>query len=371
MNRIIMARSNHVDPDSRVEKEANSLAKAGYQVTLLTWDRSENYWIKSDKKRLNDSVVTRISFGARAEFGVGMKSLFPYIKFQISLFFWLLKNRKEYDICHFCDFDTALTGSYACKLVKKKYVFDIFDYLSTNAVTVFQKIIERKENRIINRADATIICTEQRKAQIKKSRPKNLVVVHNSPEVISVEKSEKNKGTKIKIVYVGILQDYRLIKEMIHAVSTMPRIELHIGGFGKYEKFVEDASRKCNNIIYYGKLSYDKTLQLENSCDLMTAIYDPMVENHKYAAPNKFYEGLYLGKPLVMVKGTGMSEIIEKEKIGVLIDYSEQGFIDGINELIMKQSEWEKMKKRMKELYIQKYSWNEMENRLLKLYSEF
>ena len=34
----------------------------------------------------------------------------------------------------------------------------------------------------------------------------------------------------------------------------------------------------------------------------MTAIYDPNISNHYYAAPNKFYEALMLGKPLIMVK---------------------------------------------------------------------
>ena len=40
IKKIVIARSNAVEPDSRVEKEANSLAKAGYDVTILAWDRS-------------------------------------------------------------------------------------------------------------------------------------------------------------------------------------------------------------------------------------------------------------------------------------------------------------------------------------------
>lgn len=57
----------------------------------------------------------------------------------------------------------------------------------------------------------------------------------------------------------------------------------------------------------------------------MTAIYDPKVPNHRYAAPNKFYEALMLGKPIVMAKNTGFDEIIEENNIGCLIEYSKSG----------------------------------------------
>ena len=100
----------------------------------------------------------------------------------------------------------------------------------------------------------------------------------------------------------------------------------------------------------------------------MTAIYDPMIGNHKYAAPNKFYEGLMLGKPLIMVKGTGMSEVVEKNNIGVLIDYNKAGVREGIRRLVNKKNEWDSISVKMKNIYEKRYSWNIMEKRLLKLY---
>lgn len=369
MKRIVIVRSNNVDPDSRVEKEANSLAVAGYAVTLLTWNRSSNYKMKVDKKSLQDITVTRVSFGVKATFGEGAKNLIPYLKFQCRLFNWLIKNRNYYDICHFCDFDTANVGSIACRFVRKKYVFDIFDYLSTDAHSLWQNLIKKREDYLINHADATIICTEQRRKQIAGCEPNNLTVIHNSPAYIPLIKSiSKRRDEKIRIVYVGILMEGRLLKEMVHEISRMPNVELHIGGFGKYEAFMEDQATKYNNIFYYGKLSYDKTLALEAECDLMTAIYDPKIGNHRFAAPNKFYEALFLGKPLIMVEDTGMSNVVVQEDIGTLIEYSTDGFRFGVKHLIDRKSEWEQMSQRMKQLYKEKYSWVEMERRLIQLY---
>ena len=158
--------------------------------------------------------------------------------------------------------------------------------------------------------------------------------------------------------------------KVIEAVSARDDIELHIGGFGKLEGYVREMADTCGNIYFYGKIPYARTLALEQSCHIMLALYDPEVPNHLYAAPNKFYEALTLGKPVMMVKGTGMSRVVEDFDLGELIGYSKEEFMLGIDKLLSRRAEWESMSKRMKKLYRDSYSWEKSENTLLKLYSE-
>ena len=251
---------------------------------------------------------------------------------------------------------------------KKRIIFDIFDYLSTDATNILKKTIKRMENHIINSADATIICTEKRKNQIAGTHPRKLAIIHNTPKKII--SNFKNPETKTKLVYVGILQDFRLLKEMLEVISKRSDCELHIGGFGKYEKFFLEASKTYDNIFFYGKLSYNETLKLEKKCDIITAIYDPKIGNHIYAAPNKFYEALMLGKPLIMVKNTGMSEIVSDNEIGVCIDYTAESLNEGINILISKKSQWQEISNKMIKIYDKEYSWDVMEVKLLELYCD-
>lgn len=251
-------------------------------------------------------------------------------------------------------------------------VYDIFDYLFTytdGKYSYLKKIIVKLQHKIINKADATIICTENRKEQIKGTNPKNLTIIHNTPQqkTFSLSKLNLNKN-KVKIVYVGIFQDGRLLKGLAEVVRKNPKYELHIGGFGKYDKFFKDLALSCSNIIYYGRLSYDKTIELEDSCDIMTAIYDPSIGNHYYAAPNKFYESLMLGKPIIMVSNTGMSSIVKKYDIGELINYDEESLEQAIENLIKRKNEWNKISFKMRTLYKEQYSWEEMERRLIALY---
>lgn len=370
MKKIVIVRSNPIEPDSRVEKEANSLCKLGYEVTLFGWDRENNYIFRKNIKELPDYRVDRFCVGAKAGFGEGLNSLLPFLKFQILLFFWIIKNRKNYDIFHFCDFDTAFTGSKACRILRKTFVFDIFDYLSTDANNTFRRIIKRFEDNIINKANATIICTEKRKYQISQTNPHNLTVIHNSPPEYDGGEKKDGNSNRVRIAYVGVLLEHRLLEELLQVVSELPYVELHIGGFGKYEELVKKYAAENENITFYGKLPYDKTIELERNCDIMTAIYAPYIGNHKYAAPNKFYEALMLGKPLIMVKGTGMSEYIDRYNIGALIDYSKDGLVVGIQDLCHRKNEWEDMSVRMRELYQKNFSWTEMEHRLQELYKK-
>ncbi|BCK00821.1 glycosyltransferase family 4 protein [Anaerocolumna chitinilytica] len=371
---VIFLRSNPVDPDSRVEKEVNTLIKAGFSVTILAWDRSNKYKIKKFELQLRDGLATIYRFGIPSIYGSGFKdNLFPLFNFQLELFSWLFKNKNEYKIIHACDFDTAFVSYICAKIFNKKFIYDIFDYYvdAFHVPGKIKKIIEKLDHKIINSSDGVIICSEKRKEQILGTKPNNLTIIHNSPDLLQNNCNSLNLDiSKIKVVYVGILSENRFLKELSDVIIEKSNCELHIGGFGLLEDYFEEKSKKFKNIKYYGKLSYDKTLELEYNCDIITAIYDPSIKNHKYAAPNKFYEALMLGKPIIMVKNTGMDDIVLENGIGEVIDYNIDSLKYHLDKLISYNKEWANISKKMTDIYNNQYSWNKMEMRLDDLYSK-
>ncbi|WP_423408384.1 glycosyltransferase family 4 protein [Heyndrickxia sp. MSNUG] len=370
--RIVFLRSNPVQPDPRVEKEANSLIKAGHEVSVVAWDRSEKYNVNMSYLDLKNGRAAIYRFGIPAKYGVGIKgNIGPLILFQFRLIQWLLKNREKYDVIHACDFDTAFVSGYLVKILKKKIIYDIFDYYvdAFNVPKILRNFIESRDHKLINSAEGVIICSEKRKEQINGTSPRRLAIIHNSPSFPCFKMSSLALNReKVKIAYIGILSEGRLLKELAEVIINNPGLELHIGGFGSLHEYFHELSSKHSNIIYYGKLEYSKTLELENSCDIVTAIYDPKIPNHYFAAPNKFYEALMLGKPIIMVKNTGMDEIVSKNAIGEVIEYNAISLEKAIENIIKRKTDWPEISIKMKQLYEKNYIWHEMERRLIKLY---
>ena len=345
-------------------------------MTVVGWDRERKY--KSQEETIllqNGQVLPIVRFGIPAVYGGGIKKTLKALRtFQRRLKSWLKTHKDNFDIIHAFDFDTGFVAKGIAKKYKKKLIYHILDFYVDSHPSggrIVRNIVKKAEWSVINFAHTTILCTEKRKEQIVGSKPKKLVVIHNTPKMIegNILDREKAPLKSIKIVYVGIFGEGRLLPELLEVVSENPCFELHIGGFGGLENLIRNFANTNENIFYYGKMAYKDVIELESNCDIMTAIYDPQVLNHKYAAPNKFYESLMLGKPLIMVKDTGWDEIVEKNRIGCLIDYDKEGLKEGlykVKELLNDQE----LRERSQNLYLQEYSWDLMKKRIVTLYGE-
>ena len=374
--RIILLRSTAVMPDPPVEKMASTLITLGHEVKILAWDRDNIYRERTSRKRLTNGEVDIIHFGIPAEYSGGLKNLKALALFELRILRWLMRHHNEYDAIHAFDFDTGFAAMPCCRIFRKKLIYHVLDYYIEGHILsckMLNPIIEFFEIRVINAADATIICTEKRKQQISKALPRKLYVIHNTPEAtIEPDNSFQLHGehNKTKVAYVGVLSRMRLLKETVEAIAQMDSVEMHIGGFGEYEGWIQEAANRFGNIFFYGRLQYGQTLALERQCDIMVAVYDPSIRNHQYAAPNKFYESLMLGKPIIMAQNTGYDEVIRSKDLGILTEYSKDGIVHVIHDLVNRKSDWKTMGERAKRLYDEAYSWRIMQQRIEEIYRD-
>lgn len=374
--KVVFLRSNPVMPDPRVEKEANSLLADGYQIKILAWNREYGEQdVEIGHITLSNGSVPITRFNLQASYGDGMKTLGSLVSFQKWLLSWLWRHRNEYDVIHACDFDTVIPAKICSSLLKKKLVYDIFDYY-VDAFRVPKRLknfVERIDLSIINSADAVIITSEGRRKQIEKAHPKKLCVIHNSPERSVITKEEikcedRGRADRVKLVYVGILGESRFLMEALKIVAESDDMELHIGGFGSHESIIKDYAVRYTNIHFYGRLPYNRALLLEAQCDILFAVYSPEVPNHRYSSPNKLYEAMMLGKPIIVARGSGVDELVQKFQIGKCIDYEEDAFVIAVRELSGDKEFCRKISHKSREIYDQHFSWELMSRRLLELY---
>ncbi len=368
--KVLLIRSTSVLNDSRATKEIQSFLKAGFKVTVLGWDREKRNNV-NEKISIKENCAELHFFNLKCSYAGGMKNIFKMLFFQIWIALKMLVYYKKYNVVHCCDFDTSIFAFFIAKLLKKKFVYDIYDYyVESHNLGHLKKYIENCEIKTINNADLVIICTEQRKKQIFKSLPKKLIVIHNSPDISYNNQNTNNyyNKKKLNICYVGILSENRLLEEVTCEIIKRNDIQLHVGGFGEKTVYFKNMAKKYNNIKYYGSLKYEEVLKLESKCDVLFATYNPNIPNHKYSAPNKVYEAMALDKPIIVCKNTGIDKLICEEKLGIAINYDGKEFIKAIDKI--KNKKFIYNKGNGKKLYSEKYGWKIMEEKLIKSYRD-
>ena len=366
MNKVVIIRSTGIKEDSRTTKLARELANLNYDVTILGWDR-KNQHSENETWEVGNNVIKLKYFKKQSMYGGGIKNLFKMLSFQS----WIKKQVKDLPkgtIIHACDYDTAKPIYKMCKN-KFKLVYDIFDFYS-EAHTLplgLNKFINKEELKIINSADCTIICTEQRIEQIKGSNPKKVVVIHNTPD-IKFDNSANVINDKLKVCFIGALTPDRLLLELVEELPNHPEYEFIFGGLGYYENEIKEAAKNISNLTYLGQMPYDEVLKCEEDCDVLFATYSPLIKNHRYSAPNKFYEAGGLSKPVIVCKGTGIDKLVDEHKTGLTIEYSAKDFFEKLDQLNKDRNLLKQLGENGNNAYNKLFSWEIMKSRIKSLY---
>jgi glycosyltransferase involved in cell wall biosynthesis len=367
---VVVCRSNPIAPDPRVEKEALALVEGGYAVTIVGWDRTARLPVKEYL-----GVIPCHRLPIKAEFASGIHNFPALLRWQWGLLHWLISHRHSYSIVHACDFDT-LIPAIICKLVwGKKIVYDIFDFYADHlrATPIWiKKVIKVLDLELIGWVDTVIITDESRYAQIEKAKVKRSEVIYNTPQDSFVSEEDwyhKRHHFGLKLAYVGLLQEERGLMTILELLAKHPNWSLDLGGFGGDEEKIIRVAQQLGNVRFYGRISYPLALHLYQEADVLFAIYDPTIENHKYASPNKVYEAMMLGKPVIVARGTNVDRIIETENCGLVVEYGNADDLEAaLIELQNDPDLYRKLSRNGRIAYENKYNWTIMRRRLLDLY---
>lgn len=369
MKTILYVRANGIYSDSRATKQITSLLRAGYQVFIVGWDREGN----SEEKCLQvfEKYKTRIKlfmYDYQVKDHVGFKNIDKLYKWLKHVANVLEDHKKEIDLVHACNLDSILFCYKKCRRYGIKVIYDIFDYYIDGHASippVIRPIVERMEINIINSADVTVICTEERREQITKAKPKKVIVIHNTPEVAFL-----NNDIEYDYFYCGTFCIQRLIEETFNEYAQNSDLKIGFAGYGLYKDQAIELDKKFTNFSYLGQIMYKDCLINESKAICLAAIYEPTIRNHRLCAPNKFYESLALGKPVIVCKGTGIDKVVEQHNIGIVINYDVKEFYAAIRKLKSDPNLCKDMGIRARTLYDSKFSWKIMEEILLSAYAE-
>ena len=343
--------SVHGQEDVRIfHKECTSLAKAGYDVYLISVGKTY------DK---NGVHIIGIGKPKSTRFGRILKSSKDVYQAAVKL---------DADIYHFHDPELLHCG---LKLKKsgKKVIFDSHEDVPSQIMyktwiprflRKFISVIYRMyETHVVQQLDAVVAATPHI-AELFKGRCNRIVVINNYPKLDDIKFHDKHFSERESIIcYAGTINDVRGEKVMIDAMRDMDATLVIAGDHQVME---------IEGVRYVGQLNRKDINKLYGQAIVGLCILKP-VENYYYSQPIKIYEYMASGLPYICSDFPSWREVAEESEAGICININDiENIRDVIRMLLTNREKAQSMGRKGREYVINKCNWCNEEKSLLSLY---
>jgi len=323
---ILMLLTNAYDPDPRVRQEALALIGMGYRVRLLAWDRE----LKCPAFECMEGVeVERVFLPSTHGRGTTQLFFYAWLYFKMLWRGW----RTSFDAVHCHDLDTLPLGFVLGKLKRKPIIYDAHesfpDMLEGNIHPAVQRGLVRLENFLIRRIDLLITVGEKLRAHFADRGARHSVVVGNWKRLQDYSHTEEqNRALRqhlgipdgaIAVVCIIQLFKDRKIEELLQAVDECPDVYLVIGGKGALEETVIRAAKKNPRIIYVGFVPGKEIPAYTCAGDVVYYGFDRANPNARFSAPNKLFEALAAGRPLLTGDFGEIADVVREASCGIVL----------------------------------------------------
>lgn len=323
---ILMLLTNAYEPDQRVRQEALALIGLGYRVCLLAWDRD----LKAPASECMEGVEVERVF-LRSAHGRGTTQMFFYAALYLKLLWRGLRMRFDAVHCH--DLDTLPLGFLLGKLKRKPIVYDAHesfpDMLEGSVHSGVRRWLVRLEDFLIRRTDLLITVGEKLRRHFENRGARRSVVVGNwkrlgdfartDAQNLAVRRQLGIPERALVVVCVTQLLKDRKLEELIGALDLCPDVYAIIGGKGVLEDRVKEAAANNPRILYVGLASTRQIADYTCASDVVYYGFDPDNPNARYSAPNKLYEALSAGRPLITGDFGEIADVVRRSNCGVVL----------------------------------------------------
>lgn len=209
---------------------------------------------------------------------------------------------------------------------QRTFRYEVRDLNSAQIEATFLSLfIKNIESFLLKRVDKLILTsTEYYQQYYKHIYHNQYEVVENYPNInFWYDFTRKKRENEFVIGYVGVIRYLPCLKTLIEATKILREKECNIvlkfAGGGAVEELKEFAGTP-SWIEYLGAYDNNTIKAIYQDVDLSFSVYDTAVKNVLYAMPNKFYESILNGIPILVAKGTFLEKRVKEIGIGTSSD---------------------------------------------------
>jgi glycosyltransferase involved in cell wall biosynthesis len=366
---IIHTTISPCDHERRIFNEVISAEKKDYRVKILALKTPG----LPEKDRFRHTEIFRISIKHWA--GSPLK----FLAFNWRLFLQLRKEK--FLILHVHDLWVLPASVIAAIIFQKPVIYDVHEY--SRGLEIFRKkkisgLLWKFSEKIFIRFVQIIIVINKYHGKLISNDHFNIpepVILMNFP---SLEENNKNYLNDFShrdnlAIYQGILKEDRGLKRIIESMLSVKSGCLKIVGYGELENELKELVNNYNlqkKINFGGKISWDR-LYLETSrARAGLVLFEPEGLNYTYASPNKFFEYVHAGTPVIASNIPSFDDLVGENKVGILVNHNSITEIAGaIEKLLTNKDIWDDFHRECLKAR-QEWNWEQQEEKLLRIYQD-
>ena len=400
--RIAMALYSDLDHDSRVLREAESLAAVGHDVTIycLSWDGPDDtpFHVKS-----HTPIQTGVVPDSGNPFHQGKDQsrirrvwrrltwMRDYIRNLLTWGRWAAEAAGDVDVWHAHDLP-ALMAVAPRVSTHSTLVYDSHEVFVDAGTAMrmpwpVRRLLAMYERRLTRRVSALITVNEAYGRVLQgRLRPRSVVIVRNCPPRWTPTHESRSRlrlatgipaGNPI-VLYHGALSPNRGIEQLVAALAEpgMGEVHLVLLGFGDVRRLGVDAGdpKTGGRVHTIAAVAPDELLEWVAGADVDAMPLQPSTLNHRLCTPNKLWESLAAGVPVVVSDFPVMRGIVvdgPPEPLGTVCRPNDPSSIaTAIRTIVeMPATERSSMRDRCLRAAHDRWNWEEESARLIELYA--
>ena len=370
MKRVIVSVINDLVTDQRVNKSCLTLQKAGYEVLLV------------GRKQRKSPPMDERSYASHR-----MKLLFEkgpcfYAEYNIRLFFFLLFHRANLLLSN--DLDTILPNFFVSRLKGIKMIYDSHEYFTETPELIHRPKVQRVWKRIeefaVPKLGEMITVCDSIADLFREKYGVKVHVIRNIPP----QKALPPKGDKAEL---GLPLDKHLLvlqgsginiqrgaEELVQAMRYLDDCYLMIIGGGDVLPILKQMVIDLNivdRVRFLPRMSYANMMAYTQNAELGFCLDKDTNLNYRFSLPNKLFDFIQAGVPIVASHLTEIEKIIRRYDIGSFIENHDPKTIAAtIQDALSDAERYGKWKQNLT-VAAQDLRWENEEKALLAIYQQY